>query len=73
MSLRPPPCDIFPTRSQLEAYARVWAGQNGYAVVVKSSDKNRVILKCDRGGSYRNRWNLSEETRQRITGTRLKD
>jgi hypothetical protein len=54
MPLLPPPPDVFPSREALEQSPRGWAAANGYAVVVKCSDKNRVILQCDRGGSYRN-------------------
>ncbi len=71
MSLAPPPAGVFPSREELENSARQWAGNHQYAITVKRSDKNRVVLKCDKGGVYRNRRNLTDENRQRLSGTRL--
>ncbi len=71
MSLSPPPPGIFGTRAELEQTARDWAANNGYAIVVRSSEQNRVVLKCDRGGAYRNRRNLAESDRRRKTGSTL--
>ncbi len=69
--LLPPPPDVIRFRQALEQSSRAGAAANGYAVLVKSSDKNRVILKCDRGGTYRNRCYLTESTRRQKTASHL--
>ncbi len=58
---------MFPTRAALQVSAHKWAANHGYAVVDRNSDMNRVILKCNRGGVYRNRCYLPEATRKRKT------
>jgi len=40
-------------------------------ITIKTSKEKRVVLKCDRGGEYVNVLNLTDETRQRETHTRL--
>jgi len=47
--------------------------QKGVVFTIKTSKEKRVVLKCDRGGEYVNVLNLTDETRQRETHTRLTD
>ncbi|CAG8485299.1 3797_t:CDS:1 [Racocetra persica] len=45
-----------------------------YAMSIKRSEQEKfVYLQCDRGGHYINRLNLTDETCQRATSTRLID
>lgn len=72
MNLLPPPANRYATREELITNARRFAQSEGYALAIKKSDRDRrVVLGCDRGGNYRNRLNLTDETRQRRTGSRL--
>ena len=71
MALAPPPFNDYDSRDDLLVSTRAWAATQGYAIVIARSDKGRVTLKCDRGGQYRNRRELTEENRQRRTGSRL--
>ena len=43
----------------------------GVVLTIKTSKTNRFVLKCDRGGEYANVLNLTNESRQRQTHTRL--
>jgi ribosomal protein S8 len=43
----------------------------GVVLTIKTSKEKRVVLKCDRGGEYVNVLNLTDETRQSNTHTRL--
>jgi len=45
--------------------------KEGVVLTTKRSKEAVLWLKCDRGGSYRNRYHLSDETRQRKTSSRL--
>jgi len=64
----------FPSREELECYVRTLQKEHGYVLSIKLSERNiRVSLKCDRGGMYRNRNELTQENRKRETGTRLID
>ena len=67
-SLAPMPPREFATRDDLLAGAKDWAASQGYAVVIARSRENRLWLKCDRGGSYENRRNLTKEQRKRKRG-----
>ena len=72
MSLSPPSPGIFESREALINHAKMHAFSHGYAVSIKRSEKDKfVYLKCDRGGHYNNKLNLTDETRQRSTSTRL--
>ncbi len=73
IELAPPPEEDYGSREELLTAVRSWAANHGYAVTIARSDtaKGRVYLKCDRGGLYRNKYDLSDETRSRQTGSRL--
>ncbi|KAJ5621595.1 Isochorismatase hydrolase [Penicillium herquei] len=82
MTLVPPPADTYPDRETLMNALHAHTKAHHYNVVVKTSsmptsDKpNRtakVWLRCDRGGSYRARNGLTEETRKRRRTSRLMD
>ncbi len=69
MALLPPPAAVYPTRDDLLTAASNWAADHGYAVTIASSYEGKLYLKCDCGGSYRNRHNLTESVRRRNVGT----
>ncbi|KAE8179523.1 hypothetical protein CF328_g9452, partial [Tilletia controversa] len=71
MPLQPPPEAAFDTKSSAIAYAQIWGGAEGYAVVTTSSAKGGryVYLGCDKGGKYKNCRGLNEENRQRKSAT----
>jgi hypothetical protein len=80
--LVPPPEVPYPDRNSLIAAVQAHAKQHGYNVVIKTSsipDEKKpgrvakVWLRCDRGGTYRPRNGLTEETRKRRRSTRLVD
>ncbi len=71
MALLAPPAGAFESRDSLIASTQEWAANHGYAVVIACSKPGKVYLQCDRGGRYRNRRHLTDETRRRRTGTRL--
>jgi len=45
--------------------------QQGVVLSINRSNEWHVVLKCDRGGSYRNKLHLTDVTRQRKTSSRL--
>lgn len=49
-------------------FVKSWAKEQGYAIVISRSRANRLWLKCDRGGRYENRRNISDEQRKRKRG-----
>jgi hypothetical protein len=61
----------FATRKELIEDLRNSYEQEGVVLTIKTSKEKRVVLKCDRGGEYVNVLNLTDETRQRETHTRL--
>jgi len=71
MALLPPPVGCFPTRSELIQHVRNFGAEQGYGISIARSKPNKVYLICDRGGPYRNRFNLTDETRISTTGLRL--
>ncbi|QKX59119.1 uncharacterized protein TRUGW13939_06250 [Talaromyces rugulosus] len=82
MELVPPPEGTFPDRTSLLASVQAHGKTHGYNIVVKSSstptDKKpgrtaKIWLRCDRGGQYRPRNGLTEETRKRKRTSRLMD
>ncbi|KAI5307709.1 hypothetical protein KEM55_007619, partial [Ascosphaera atra] len=82
MGLAPPPEGTYPDRASLITAVQAHARANGYHVVVKSSSTPnekkpgrtaKVWLRCDRGGRYRPRNGLTEETRKRKRTSRLLD
>lgn len=64
-SMAPMPPSQFSSREELLEQAKSWAAQQGYAIVIARSRFNRLWLKCDRGGVYENRRNLTPEQRKR--------
>lgn len=82
MQLLPPPEGTFPDKASLLAAVQTHGKAHGYNVVVKSSSTPtekkpgrtaKVWLRCDRGGHYRPRNGLTEETRKRRRTSRLMD
>ncbi|KAJ5751972.1 hypothetical protein N7520_008889 [Penicillium odoratum] len=82
MQLIPPPEGTYPDKNTLLAAVQEHAKAHGYNVVVKSSSTPtekkpgrtaKVWLRCDRGGHYRPRNGLTEETRKRRRTSRLMD
>ncbi len=80
--LIPPPELSYPDKNSLIAAVQAHGKQHGYNVVIKTSsipsDKKpgrvaKVWLRCDRGGTYRPRNGLTEETRKRKRTSRLLD
>ena len=67
-SLAPMPPSEFTSREDLLAGCKDWAAHQGFAVVIARSRFNRLWLKCDRGGTYENRRNLTPEQRKRKRG-----
>ena len=67
-SLAPMPASEFSSREELLAGCKDWAAHQGFAVVIARSRINRLWLKCDRGGIYENRRNLTPEQRKRKRG-----
>ena len=68
----PPPKSMAPlqpgqynSREELLTHAKDWAADQGYAIVIARSRFNRLWLKCDRGGRYENRRNLTPDQRKR--------
>ncbi|KAK2762606.1 hypothetical protein FQN54_000779 [Arachnomyces sp. PD_36] len=82
MELVPPPEGTYPDKASLLSSVQNHGKTHGYNVVVKSSstptDKKpgrtaKIWLRCDRGGHYRPRNGLTEETRKRKRTSRLMD
>ncbi|CAG8889932.1 unnamed protein product [Penicillium egyptiacum] len=82
MQLVPPPEGTYPDKATLLAAVQDHGKEHGYNVVVKSSSTPtekkpgrtaKVWLRCDRGGHYRPRNGLTEETRKRRRTSRLMD
>ncbi|XP_077246723.1 PKS-NRPS hybrid synthetase cheA-like isoform X2 [Tasmannia lanceolata] len=66
----PPPMRRFQSREELLEHVRNFAKAQGYMITIKRSEKEkRVILGCDRGGTYRSR--SSSNHRQRKICSRL--
>lgn len=74
----PPPPGTFVDREELIKYVGEFAVSQGYVVTIKQSKREKVVvLGCDKGGVYRNRRKITDEssgvknTRQRKTCSRL--
>lgn len=67
-SMAPMPSSQFGSREELLTSAKEWAAHQGYAIVIARSRFNRLWLKCDRGGQYENRRNLTPDQRKRKRG-----
>ena len=66
--MAPMPPSQFGSREELLTSAKEWAAHQGYAIVIARSRFNRLWLKCDRGGQYENRRNLTPDQRKRKRG-----
>lgn len=69
--LAPPAGGQFQSRESLIEFVRTFGASNGYAISIARSKERKVYLCCDRSGKYRNRLNLTEETRRKNTSSRL--
>ena len=67
-SLAPMPSSVFRSREDLLEGCKDWSATQGYAIVIARSRFNRLWLKCDRGGTYENRRNLTPDQRKRKRG-----
>lgn len=67
-SMAPMPPSQYNSREELLNNAKEWAAHQGYAIVIARSRFNRLWLKCDRGGQYENRRNLTPDQRKRKRG-----
>ena len=67
-SMAPMPASQYSSREELLNHAKDWAAHQGYAIVIARSRFNRLWLKCDRGGQYENRRNLTPDQRKRKRG-----
>lgn len=66
------PVGNFESREDLLNIVRDFVVMQGYAISIKKSKKDKfVIIGCDRGGSYRNRYGIPMENRKRKTASRL--
>ena len=61
----------FGSKEQIIEYIKTTCAEEGVYLSIKTSTKRRVVLKCDRGGNYTNRYGITEEERKRQTKTRL--
>ena len=57
------------SRENLLADVKNYAENNGFAVTINSSRLIKVYLVCDRRTKYRNRYDLTKETRRRTKGS----
>lgn len=82
LTMPAPPEESYPDKASLLRAVQAHSKTHGYKVVVKSSstptDKKpgrtaKIWLRCDRGGQYRPRNGLTEETRKRKRYSRLLD
>lgn len=80
LDLVPPPEATYPDKETLITAVQAHGRQYGYNVVTKTSSTPsekkpgrvaKVWLRCDRGGNYRPRNGLTEETRKRKRKSRL--
>jgi hypothetical protein len=71
MALLPPPVHSHATKEELKESLRLWTAENGYAMTVKRSDNKKGVIEyqCNRGGSYKNSHDLTDEQRIRDAGT----
>ncbi|CAG8854097.1 9027_t:CDS:1, partial [Gigaspora margarita] len=67
--MQPPPPNQFASHTELLEYVWVFAKTQGYAVTIRRSRSDKrgeiknMTLGCDRSGVYRNRLNLTDDTR----------
>lgn len=66
--MAPVPQGLYQTRDELMDHVKSWARHQGYAIVISRSRSNRLWLKCDRGGHYENRRNITDAQRKRKRG-----
>ena len=82
IDLGTPPLQQFPDREALKESLQGFARDHGYGMAIKTSSRPdekksgraaKLWLRCDRGGTYRPRNGLTEETRKRKRTSRLTD
>ncbi|KAJ3705596.1 hypothetical protein LUZ61_009301 [Rhynchospora tenuis] len=62
----------FETRDKLLDCVRAFYSKRGYILsILRSKAEKSVVLRCDRGGNYRNTHKISEEQRKKFTSSRL--
>ena len=72
--MEPPPEMAFPTSDAVMEAVQAFAATQGYLVTKERTVEGKKIwIKCDRGRSYDDRYELDESTRQRTTSSRLTD
>ena len=71
MLLLPPPYQDYATRNDLVQSIQAWAANKGYTVVIARSDGQKITFKCNKGGSYQNRKNFTDNARRQWTGSQL--
>ncbi|CAG8720107.1 770_t:CDS:1 [Racocetra fulgida] len=77
--MNPPPHNQFATYDELLEYVHAFYKAQGYAITTKRSRSDlkgeikNITLGCDRSGLYRNRSNLTDDTRYKKTASRLID
>ncbi|KAL9112586.1 MAG: hypothetical protein Q9227_003157 [Pyrenula ochraceoflavens] len=82
MDLGIPQQQSYPDRESLKDSLQTFAREHGYGMAIKTSSRPdekksgraaKLWLRCDRGGTYRPRNGLTEETRKRKRTSRLTD
>ena len=69
--LAPPEPQSFASLKQAKDYCAQHSKLHGYAIVIAHSRSNKVYMKCDRGGKYRNQLKHTEASRVRKMSTKL--
>lgn len=59
----------FSSRNELLKFVREFGYSQGYAVSISSCKPSCTLLICSKGGKYRNKLNLTDETRKRNAGS----
>ena len=64
---------LYASKSELLEHVKAHYKQRGYILSIKRSDNHQhdFTMSCDRGGFYRNRLDLKDDTRKRKASTRL--
>ncbi len=70
--LAPPPDSAYDSRESLLAETKKFASNHGYALVIeRSRGENKLWLRCDRGGIYRERQHVNDGVKKRNRTSRL--
>ena len=62
---------MYTTKEELVNALKEQYRQDGVVLTTKRSKENRIVLKCDRGGTYQSPLGLTKESRRRKSHTRL--